>query len=153
MGWWVAHAERTLTEEVPAPPAEVRDFYVDLDNLKLVHPLIVSVRELSSAQTPDGYQRTYRVVDRIPLGRWTVRVGYRARLRVPARGEVITEANRFPAVRLRGAVAFAPVAAGTAVTERVRISAPRPLAAVIIREAVTAHVAMLAGIRRHFESC
>ena len=46
MSWWTAHAERTLTEEVPAPPDEVRDYYVDLDNIRLVHPLIVSVQLL-----------------------------------------------------------------------------------------------------------
>ena len=27
--------ERTVTEEIPAPPNEVRDFYVDLDNIKV----------------------------------------------------------------------------------------------------------------------
>ena len=41
MSWWIAHAEKTLSEDVPAPPDGVRDFYVDLDNIKLVHPLIV----------------------------------------------------------------------------------------------------------------
>ena len=40
MSWWVARAERTLSEDVPAPPEDVRDFYVDLDNIKRVHPLI-----------------------------------------------------------------------------------------------------------------
>ncbi|OCB33065.1 polyketide cyclase / dehydrase and lipid transport [Mycobacterium malmoense] len=152
MSWWTAHSEHTLTEDVPAPPGAVRDFYVDLDNIKLVHPLIVSVETLSRTETPDGYEHCYRLRDRIPLGRFTIKVSYRARLRVPAVGDVLTEADQSPGVRLRGTVSFAPIAAGTRVTERIRIAAPRPLAPVTTREAVKAHIAMLAGIRRHFET-
>ncbi|HET9889450.1 MAG TPA: SRPBCC family protein [Mycobacterium sp.] len=132
MSWWTVHAERTLSEHVPAPPDAVRDFYVDLDNIKLVHPLIVSVETLSRGETPEGYQQTYRVVDRIPLGPLTIRTSYQA--------------------RLRGRVSFEAVDGGTQNTERIGITAPRPLAAVTIREGVKAHVKMLAGIRSHFES-
>lgn len=152
MSWWVAHAERTLSEKVPAPPGDVRDFYVDLDNIKLVHPLIVSVQATSRTETPDGYLQSYRVVDRIPLGPFTIRITYRARLHVGADGEVMTEADQSPGVHLRGTVSFAPIDGGTRITERIRIAAPRPLAPMTTREAVKAHIEMLAGIRRHFES-
>lgn len=152
MSWWIAHAERTLSEEVPAPPDEVRDFYVDLDNIKLVHPLIVSVQATSRSETPDGYLQSYRVIDRIPLGPFTIRITYRARLHVPANGDVKTEADQCPGVRLSGTVSFEPIDGGTRVTERIRITAPRPLAPVTTREAVKAHITMLSGIRHHFES-
>jgi hypothetical protein len=152
MSWWTAPAERTLTEEVPAPPDEVRNFYVDLDNIKLVHPLIVSVEALSRTETPDGYLQSYRVKDRIPLGPFTLQITYRARLHVPAEGDVLTEADQSPGVHLRGTVSFEPVGSRTRVTERIRITAPRLLAPVTTREAVKAHIAMLSGIRRHFES-
>ena len=152
MSWWTAHAERTLSEQVPAPPARVRDFYVDLDNIKLVHPLIVSVQAMPRSETPDGYRQSYRVVDRIPLGPFTIQITYQARLHVPADGDVTTEADQSPGVRLRGTVSFEPVDGGTRVTERIRIAAPRPLASMTTREAVKAHIEMLAGIRRHFES-
>jgi hypothetical protein len=152
MSWWVAHVERTLTEEVPAPPDQVRDFYVDLDNIRLVHPLIVSVEVLSRSETPDGYQQSYQVVDRIPLGPFTMQITYRARLQVPTEGDVSTEADQFPGVHLRGTVSFTPFEGGTRVTERIRFAAPRPLAPVTVREAVKAHTTMLAGIRQHFES-
>ncbi len=152
MSWWVAHAERTLTEEVPAPPDEVRDFYVDLDNIKLVHPLIVSVETLSRSETPEGYLHSYQVVDRIPLGPFTIKITYRARLHVPVHGDVLTEADQSPGVRLRGTVSFEPIPAGTRLTERIRIAAPRPLAGMTTREAVKAHITMLSGIRHHFES-
>ena len=79
-----------MTEDVPGPPHEVRDFYVDLDNIKLVHPLIVSVETLSRTETPDGYRQSYCVVDRIPLGPFTIRITYRASLDVPASGDVLT---------------------------------------------------------------
>lgn len=151
MSWWVARAERALSEDVPAPPGAVRDFYVDLGNIKLVHPLIVSVRATSRTETPSGYVQSYRVVDRIPLGPFAIRIAYRARLHVQAHGDVLTEADQSPGVRLRGTVSFVPIDGGTRITERIAIAAPRPLAAVTTREAVKAHTAMLAGIRRHFE--
>jgi hypothetical protein len=150
VSWWITHAERTLSEEIPAPPDEVRDFYVDLDNIKTVHPLVVSVRTLSGSETADGYQKTYRVRDRIPLGMFNLRVSYWARLQVPVHGDVITEARQFPRVRLNGIVTFEPIDSGTRLTERLRIAAPRPLAAMTQREAVNAHATMLSGIRDHF---
>lgn len=152
MGWWVAHTERTLSEDVPAPPGAVRDFYVDLDNIKLVHPLIASVQVLSRSEYPDGYRQSYRVVDRIPVGTFTIRTSYTARLYVPISGDVETEADQSPGVRLRGTVSFAAAEGGTRVTERIHIAAPRPLAAFTAREAVKAHLKMLSGIRSHFES-
>ncbi len=152
MSWWTARAERTLTEEVPALPDDVRDFYVDLDNIKLVHPLIVSVEELSRSDEADGYRQSYRVVDQVKLGPIRFQITYKARLHVPVRGDVQTEAYQSPGVRLRGTVTFAPIQGGTRVTERVQIAAPRPLAGYTTREAVKAHRAMLAGIRSHFES-
>jgi hypothetical protein len=81
-----------------------------------------------------------------------MKITYRARLHVPAQGDVRTEADQSPGVRLRGTVSFEPISAGTRLTERIRIEAPRPLAGMTTREAVKAHIAMLSGIRRHFES-
>jgi len=152
MNWWISKTERTLTEDVPAPPNEVRDYYVDLNNIKLVHPLIVSVEETSRSETPDGYRQSYRVVDRIPLGLFTIRISYQARLTVPMVGDVLTEADQSPGVRLRGTVSFEPIEGGTRVTERIRFAVPWPLAAVTVREGVKAHIKMLAGIREHFQS-
>ncbi|BAX90391.1 SRPBCC family protein [Mycobacterium shigaense] len=152
MSWWTVHADRMLSEWVPAPPEAVRGFYVDLDNIRLVHPLIVSVETVSRTETDAGYQQTYRVVDRIPLGPFTIRTVYQARLRVPTHGDVLTEADQSPGVRLRGTVSFDPVDGGTRVTERIGITAPRLLAGVTIREGAKAHIKMLAGIRSHFES-
>jgi hypothetical protein len=152
VSFWITNAVETLTEEIPAAPDKVRDFYVDLDNIKVVHPLVVSVQSISRSETADGYQQTYRVRDRIPLGVFALRITYVAQLQVPLHGDVITEARQFPRVRLNGTVTFEPIDGGTRLTERLRIAAPRPLAATTRREAVSAHVAMLAGIRSHFQS-
>ncbi len=153
MSLWIAHTACTLSEEIPAPPDQVRDFYVDLDNIKVVHPLVVSVQTLSRDHTADGYQQTYRVRDRIPLGPLSLGIAYWARVEVPQHGDVITEARQFPQVRLNGTVTFEPIESGTRLTERLNIAAPRLLAPMTQREAVTAHIAMLAGIRSHFENC
>jgi hypothetical protein len=149
--WWIGSAERTITDVVPAPPAEVRAFYVDLDNIKLVHPLVVSVQSTARTETADGYTQTYRVRDRIPLGPLVLSVAYTARLHVPVHGDVLTEARQFPRVALDGVVSFAETGDGTRITERLRIQAPRPLAAMTVRQAVAAHVEMLAGIRKYFD--
>ena len=69
----------------------------------------------------------------------------------PLTGDVTAEARQFPRVRLRTTVTFEPIAAGTRVTEHMRIEAPRVLAAMTTSEAVKAHTAMLAGMRRSFE--
>jgi hypothetical protein len=151
VNWWVARADRTVSEEIPAPPDEVRDFYVDLDNIKRVHPLVVAVRMTDRRQTPDGYVKSYRVQDRIPVGPLHLPISYVARLHVPDTGDVTAEADQFPRVRLRTRVTFAPIAGGTRITEHMRIEAPRVLAAMTVREAVKAHAVMLAGMRRCFE--
>ena len=139
-----------LSEDVPASPEDVRAFYTDLDNIKAVHPLVVSVRVTARSELADGYHQSYRVKDRIPLGPLTLPTSYTAHLRVASEGPVITEARQFPRVRLYGVVSFDAVGAGTKVTERLTIHAPRPLHEITTREAVKAHIEMLAGIRRHF---
>jgi hypothetical protein len=150
VSWWVRAVERTLSEDVPAPPARVREFYVDLDNIRLVHPLVVSVRTIARDDTADGYVQTYRVTDRIPMGLFTLRTRYTARLHVPIDGDVIAETRQSPMVRLNSVVSFDEVDGGTRVVEHIRIHAPRLLATMTIREAVAAHTTMLSNIRRHF---
>lgn len=152
MSRWVPSVERTLSDVVPGSVEDVRAFYVDLDNITLVHPLVVEVRTVARSETSDGYQQTYRVTDRIPVGPLRMRTSYTARLTVPDKGDVRTEARQFPLVRLRGTVSFEPTESGTRVTERIGIEAPRPLATMTVQKAVAAHIEMLAGIRRYFEA-
>ncbi len=148
--WWLTSSEHIVSDEVHAAPADVRDFYCDLHNITTLHPLVVSVETMSREETADSYTQIYRVRDRIPLGRFSLGVTYSARLLVPTKGDVLTEARQFPRVRLSGTVSFDQVDGGTRVTERLRIEAPRLLAAITVKEAVKAHTEMLAGIRRCF---
>ena len=142
--------EAEVSELIPASPAEVRAFYVDLDNIKQLHPLVVSVRTVARHDTADGYVQTYRVRDRIPLGPVTLPISYTATLTVPVEGDVLADSVQFPQVRLHTVVSFESVDGGTRLTERMRITAPRLLAAVTVQQAVAAHRAMLAGIRDRF---
>jgi hypothetical protein len=148
--WWIARAELVVTDEIPAPPAQVRAFYIDLNNIKTVHPLVVSVRTVERVQLANGYRQTYRVTDRIAMGPLKLPTSYVAQLIVPTHGDVFTEARQFPRVRLTGVVSFDLAGAGTRMTERITVEAPRPLAGITTREADEAHKVMLAGIRRHF---
>ena len=148
--WWKSRSEHALSEDIPAAPDAVREFYIDLRNIIAVHPLVVAVTPTRYQATADGHAQTYRVRDRIPMGPMTLPVSYTAIVRVTAGGDVHTEARQFPAVRLTGAVSFESTGTGTRLTERLTIVAPRPLAGFTVREAVAAHVEMLAGVRAHF---
>ena len=153
MSWWLNRSEHELTEVVPAAPDAVQAFYADLDNLRQLHPLIVSVRRVAHTDTPDGYRRTYRVRDRIPLGPLALPISYRTELqlhRSATAPRVDADARQFPRIRLVSTVHFEPVAAGTRLTEALTITAPRPLAGVTTRQALAAHTEMLAGIARSF---
>lgn len=150
LSWWTRRIERTVDQVVPGPVEKVRDFYVDLDKIKLVHPLVVSVRTVSKVDRPDGYVQTYSIRDRIPLGPFTLNTRYAAVLDVPVTGDVIADSRQSPGVRLHTVVSFDEVDGGTLITERMQIDAPLPLAAFTAREAVNAHAKMLAEIARHF---
>ena len=148
---WMSQARFELSEEVPGTPGDVRTFYTDLANMKLVHPLVVAVELVGDRQGAHGPCRDYRVRDRIPFGPLTLAVTYRASVLMAPDGVVHTEARQFPKVRLCGTVTFEPAGAGTTVTEAVDIEAPRPIAAFTAEQAEKAHAEMLAAIRRHFE--
>jgi hypothetical protein len=143
VSWWLRSHDWTLTELVPTHPATVRNFYTDVANLKLVHPLILTVREVGPGH--------WRVQERNPLGPLNFRVWYSARVHVAANGDVVGESRLFLGVRLHNVVSFESVGDGTQVVERLQIVAPRPLADHTRREAVKAHEEMLTAIRRHFE--
>lgn len=142
----MAGAHRTLAEHIPARPSQVRDFYADLENIVQLHPLVESVHRTSRTTTAS----TYRIRDRIPLGPITLPITYRARIEVADPGVVTAQARQFPRVGLDSTVSFEPEAGGTRVTERLHITAPRPLLSVTVSQAVAAHIATWAGIRQYF---
>lgn len=150
MNIWIGQARRSVSGEVPAPPEQVRAFYVDLDHISQVHPLVQWVRSTSRVDLADGYRQDYQVRDRIPLGPFTLPITYRARLIVPTAGAVTAQARQFPQVRLDSRVDFMPSDTGTRITEELTIAAPRPLLAITVEQAVAAHATMLGAIGKLF---
>ncbi|OBB09558.1 polyketide cyclase / dehydrase and lipid transport [Mycolicibacterium setense] len=146
----MGQARRRVSGEVPAPPDRVRAFYVDLDNISQVHPLVQWVRGEPRVDLPDGYRQDYRVRDRIPLGPLALPITYRARLIVPAAGPVRARARQFPQVQLDSRVDFARTESGTRITEELTITAPRPLLPLTVEQAVAAHTTMLSAIAKLF---
>ncbi|CAN5463511.1 hypothetical protein BH10ACT9_BH10ACT9_12650 [soil metagenome] len=148
---WITRTHCVVAETIPAAPAQVRAFYVDLANIVQVHPLVVAVRSTGRRDTGDGYTETFRVQDRIRLaGPVVMPISYRVMLVVPTAGDVTTESRQFPRVRLRSVVSFAATDEGTRVVENIEIEAPAPLARLTVGQATAAHEEMLAGIRRLF---
>ncbi|MFM8599906.1 MAG: SRPBCC family protein [Mycobacterium sp.] len=147
----IGHAERTLSESVPAPPDAVREYCVDPANIATLHPQ-VSLRAVARTEADGTGDRELRVSDPISWGFLTVPLRYTVSLRVPVAGAVTAEAHPVPTVRLEAVIAFEPIPAGTRLKEYLRISAPRPVLGVVTRRAVGAHLVMLAGVRRHFET-
>ncbi|WP_135455189.1 SRPBCC family protein [Mycobacterium sp. DL99] len=150
MNIWIGRARRSVSGEVPAPPEQVRAFYVDLDNISQVHPLVQWVRSTSRVDLADGYQQDYQIRDRIPLGPFALPITYRTRLIVPTAGAVTAQARQFPQVQLDSQVDFAATETGTRITEELTIAAPRPLLAITVEQAVDAHATMLAAIGKLF---
>jgi ligand-binding SRPBCC domain-containing protein len=147
VGVWIGQVGRSVTAVVPAAPEVVRDFYVDLDNLARIHPLVVAVAPLGCR----GDTREYRVTDRIRLGPVTLRIRYAVTLTTRG-GEVLSVSRQFPRVRLHTRVSFVARGETTVLTEDMRIEAPRPLLGLTARQAVAAHEEMLAGVAAHFSS-
>lgn len=143
--------QRVVSALIAGSPADVHHFYVDLDNIVDLHPLVVEVRSFSKVDTPEGYEQKYCVKDVVPLGFLKLPITYTATLTVPDSGPVLTCARQFPRVRLDAVVTFDAEGAGTRLTERIAIGAPRPLLGITVSRAVAAHTDMLEGIRRHFE--
>lgn len=148
---WIAQTRHQLSAGVAAPPARVRDFYTDLTNMTLVHPLVESVHCVHRRSDSAGEHRDYEVKDRISFGPLTLAVKYDASVLITPEGIVKTQAHQFPQVRLSGIVTFAPTGPGTTIIEDIEINAPRPLAAFTVSQAIKAHTAMLAQIGAYFE--
>jgi ligand-binding SRPBCC domain-containing protein len=151
MSRWIAQTEHVVSERIPAPPERVRAFYIDLANLKSLHPFLVSVQPDGRQSSESGYVQHYRVHERIPLGPVRLPIHFRARLSVPFSGDVVTDSWQFPRIRLHTVVSFHPDGDSTMLTERIGFSAPRPLARITVTEGLVAHRAMLAGIAAHFD--
>lgn len=113
-------------------------FLGDLHNYVALHPLIVSIDELEPlAERPNA--RRYRVLDRIPVGPFTIRASYVAELETMDQGLVRGRAWQRPGVRVKTEYELTAVDAGTRLVERVAIDAPRLMRAFVVDQARRAH--------------
>ena len=86
--------------------------------------MIVSVELLSREEIPTAIARAIRWSIEFRWGLFTIKATYRARIDVPVRGDVNTEADQSPGVRLRGTVSFEPIEGGTRIPNGYGL--PRP---------------------------
>ncbi|MEV6429061.1 SRPBCC family protein [Nocardia sp. NPDC051463] len=147
----IRRAESTLTQVVPAPPAEVRAFYRDLSRLGEVHPLIVGVEQLPDTEEHGVRSSNYRVTDRIPFGPWSYRITYRVRSRTAEHGDLLVDAYQFPRIHVQTRASFTEHTSGTTVVEQLRLTAPWPLLSTVRSLGVRAHVTMLDNLRKRFK--
>lgn len=145
------HAQRTFSESVPAQPDDVRDYCVDLSHIPDVHP-DGTIRVVSDGRQLGNDEWAFRVRDGFAASFLTVPLIYTVRLHVPVAGAVTADTRPLPTVRLDCVVAFEAIETGTRLKEHLRVSAPRPLVGMVTRRAFLLHTALLAGVRRHFET-
>ncbi len=147
----MATARFQQTIEIGAALADVHALLADLDQLRVLHPLIETIRELpSTAERPDA--RRYCVVDRLRLGPLLLRTKYVAELRVVSDTEVEGRAWQSPAIELYTTYRMTASAQGTRLSETTTLRAPRLLRGFVCRQAEMAHRGMLENLRSHFES-
>ena len=144
-----AHFRQTL--EIRAAPAAVHALLADLDQLRVLHPLIESIRELPPrTEQPDA--RRYRVVDRLEVGRLRVRSAYTAELRTLSESEIEGRAWQRPGIELKTIYRMEASTLGTQLTESTELRAPWPLRGFVLRQAEAAHRDMLEHLKAHLET-
>jgi Polyketide cyclase / dehydrase and lipid transport len=149
----MAYREFGQSIYIEASPSVVLAHLASFEHHDSIHPMIVAVRELDPLYTADGTtQRRYAITDRMRLGPLTLRFTYLATIYEDAGGELVSDAYQRPRVHLRNTTRCAASGAGTLVYERVTVEAPRPLVGFVLRQAQTAHRAMLASLKALLES-
>jgi len=133
-------------------PERVARFLEELSEQAALHPLIVAIEEVPGRGGDAPGSRRYRIRDRLRMGPVTFYIRYEATVwRDPVRGEVISEVSQFPAVRLRNVTRCRAEKDGTAVEERVEISAPWMLLGYVVKQARQSHARMLENLKARLE--
>jgi hypothetical protein len=146
----MAQGEFTHEREIAVPVETLRDFLSDLHNYVRLHPLIESIEDLPPADSLPG-ARHYRVVDRISMGPFRVRMAYTAALEAVGENTVHGHAWQFPAVRLRTVYALQAAPSGTRLVEHVQVEAPLLLHRFVVEQARHAHAETLTKLKALLE--
>ena len=127
-----------LTVEIAVAPAVLHDFLCVLENLAPLHPLIESIRALPPrADLPRA--RHYRIVDRIPVGPFTLKTVYTAALDPVSPTEVHGLAWQSPGIHLHTIYRIEPEPGGLLLREQVRVEAPWLLLRFVVAQASASH--------------
>jgi len=138
---------------IAAPPQKVRSFFARMENLPLIHPLILNVQYVKTTRTEDQVPiQHYRVRDRMRLGPLLLTFTYRVQMLENAEGDLVFETFQSPRIYLFNTTRFLPHPSGTRVTEQVDIDAPRLLLQVVRDQGKQAHWQMLANMKRVLET-
>ena len=154
----MAHTSFEQSMTVAAPVEQARAALVTLTAHDRLHPLIVSVQALPGGVAADGSALSrYRIVDRVRMGPFTLRVTYRAEIAVDATGAVVSDAYQSPGVHLHvvARLTALPATAGapqTRVDETVTVEAPRLLLGYVRAQAQRSHQELYANLKRWLES-
>lgn len=138
-----------MTQETPPPDfelecvirvplASLHAFLCDLHRYVPLHPFIESIQELPPREDlPNA--RSYRVVDRIPVGPFKLKTVYTAALDPVSDTEVHGHAWQSPGIRLKTVYSLEEVEAGTRLVERCSVRARPWLRPFVVGQARKAH--------------
>lgn len=146
-----ASPDFVLSRDVAVARETLHAFLCDLRGYVPLHPFIVSIEDLPPiASLPAA--RVHRVVDRIPIGPFTLKTVYTAALEPCAPDEVRGYAWQAPNVRLHTRYGLASIDEGTRLVERCHVDAPRWLWRFVVAQARKAHDETLEGLAALLEA-
>lgn len=138
-----------LESEIPAKPSEVHAFLSDLEQLRVLHPLIVGIERLPPRPERPAAER-FRVTDRFAFGPLRFHTRYTAELESMGPDEIHGRAWQSPGITLEAIYRLEPSGAGTRLREHTRIAGPRLLFGFARRQGEAAHRTTLDNLKRHF---
>ena len=144
-----------LTEQVPAPPDSVFEFFSDPGCTKVLQPYVYKVEIVRRLFDAGVQEIHFRAWEKVPLlgGRWHQRNAIRAnwRLSDPPR-YMESRGYSFPGVHLHITYTFDPTEAGTTnLSLNIHFKAPGVLMPIVLREGEKAQRELLKNLRKHFE--
>lgn len=140
-----------LERDIEVASSVLYDFLCDLNNYVSLHPFIESIERLTpSVERPRA--KRYRVVDRIPLGPFNLRITYIAALDAISENEVHGYAWQFPLIRLHTVSMLTATSFGTHLVESVTIKAPPLIRRFVVNQARQAHTETLSKLKTLLET-
>ena len=135
-----------LMQDIALPLPALHEFLCDLHRYVPLHPFIESIQDLAPIESLPG-ARVYRVLDRIPLGPFRLKMVYTAALGPVAEDEVHGHAWQDPNIRLHTVYALSKADRGTRLVERCFVDAKGLMRRFVVSQARKAHAKTLADMK------